>query len=85
MTIMQLTGRIDEYGQLALDQPLNLPPGEVLITVERVTDEEQAAIDTAWDELLSNPRFLAALEKLAAKVIAEFDAGLTDELDPDTL
>lgn len=84
MTIMQLTGRIDEYGQLALDQPLDLPPGEVLITVERVTAEEQATIDTAWDELLTSPRSLAALEKLAAKAIAEFDAGLTDELDPDT-
>jgi len=34
---------------------------------------------------LASPRSLAALEKLAAKAIAEFDAGLTDELDPDTL
>lgn len=57
----------------------------MLITVERVTDEEQATIDTTWDELLSSPRSLAALEILVAKAITEFDAGLTDELDPDTL
>jgi len=50
-----------------------------------ISDDEQAAIDARWDDLLASPGSLALLEKLGAKAIADLENGLTDELDPDNL
>ncbi len=85
MTTVRLTGHIDENGHIEISQRVDLLPGEVTVTIEGVTAEEQAAIDERWDQLLASPKSLAFLEKLGNEALAELDAGLTDELDPDTL
>ncbi len=85
MAVLQLTGHVDENGRLEIAERVDFPPGDVIVTLESVTAEELEAIDSAWDNLLTSPRSLAVLERMGAKALAELDAGLTDELDPDTL
>lgn len=49
MTTLELTGRINERGELEADLPEGLPPGEVQITIQLpdevpLTDEEVAEL-----------------------------------------
>jgi hypothetical protein len=97
--LIELSGRIDENGQLVVELPPGLPPGEVRVTIEGIEDIDaiakeldelyaspEAAEDEArWDALLSSPQSLAWLEKMREKIIEEDDEGFTEELDPDTL
>jgi hypothetical protein len=83
MTIIELRGRIKEDGQLELEQPTDLPPGEVRIIIETVSSEEEAADEARW-----NASFAAsqdALARMADQALKDLDDGLTDELDPDTM
>ena len=42
---------------------------------------EQIAAERRWQGLLSDPRSATLLERMAAEAIAEYDAGLTRDLD----
>ena len=84
MTTIRLTGHIDENGRIEIAERVDLPPGDVTVVLEGIEAEDEAA-EIAFDELLASPKSLAFLDTLGAKALAEFDAGLTDELDPDTL
>jgi hypothetical protein len=47
--------------------------------------EDEAAIEAAWDELLTSEASLLWLNQAGAKALADLDAGLTDEIEPDEL
>lgn len=84
MATIRLTGHVDENGRIEIAERVDLPPGDVIITIEDVNIEDEDD-ERAFDELLASPKSLAFLDKLAGKALEEFDAGLTDELDPDAL
>ena len=84
MAAIQLTGHVDGNGRLELSKQIDLPPGDVLITIESVNAEDEAA-EAAFDELLARPRSQTFLAKMAKQVLAEYEAGLTEEFDPDDL
>lgn len=84
MATIRLTGHIDENGWIEIAERVDLPPGDVTVVLESLNAEDEAA-EIAFDELLASPKSIAFLEILGAKALAEYDAGLTDELDPDTL
>ena len=53
MVAIQLTGHVDENGRVELSEKIGLPPGDVTITIEPVSIEDEAA--GAFDELLAGP------------------------------
>ncbi len=79
MTTLQLTGRISDTRQLELDCPLNLPPGEVKVTLET----GEIAEDAQWDA--SFAQSVALFARMAAQVRAEIAEGRTVDLNPDEL
>ena len=84
MVVIQLTGHIDEHGRIELSEQIDLPPGDVVITIEPVSAESEAKA-AAFDELLASPKSIAYLHELVAQALADEAAGLVDELDPETL
>ncbi|MBX3082636.1 MAG: hypothetical protein KF716_13445 [Anaerolineae bacterium] len=86
MSLIVLRGHVNEAGQIILETPINLPPGEeVEIVVEQITPEAEAADNARWDELLSRAESIRVLEEWGAQALADDEAGLTEDLDPDTL
>jgi len=73
-------GRINAAGQLELDVPTNLPPGEVRVFIEVVTPED-AADEARWAESFAKSQDLLA--RLAREALEEHHAGLTEDLDLD--
>jgi hypothetical protein len=82
MAIIELTGHVNERGQLEFEQPANLPPGNVRIIIETINPEAEAADDTLWEEQFA--RSQDVLDFLAKEARDEYYAGLTDDFDPDT-
>jgi len=67
-------------------QPLDLPPGEVLITLESINPEninpnDEAAADAQWESSFANSQ--EALARIAEKVRRNRERGLNQELDLD--
>ena len=83
MVTVQLTGHINENGQLELDEPANLPPGEVLVTIEVISPEEEAADEERWSNSFAASQ--DALARMADQALKDLDEGRTDELDPNNL
>lgn len=83
MEPIRLNGRIDEDGHLEVDQPSKLPPGEVIVILKPVDTEEVAADDARWAALFAASQDLLA--EMADRAAQDWDAGLADDLDPDTL
>jgi hypothetical protein len=81
MTAIEVIGRVNEQGQLEFDQPANLPPGEVRITIEPISAEEDAADEALWEEQFA--RSQDKLEQLAQEAHEDYLAGLTEDFDPD--
>ncbi len=77
------SGWVNEEGILEVDQPGDLPPGEVRVIIEPITEEEIAAEDARWDE--SFARSQDVLRRMADEALRDYEAGLIDELDPDKL
>ncbi len=75
---IRLVGRVDEDGHLDIPQAVNLPPGEVIITVQAVTPEMLAADDALWDKKFARTQPL--LEAMAARALKALDEGTTDDL-----
>jgi hypothetical protein len=42
MANIQLKGRITEAGKLEIDIPNGMPPGDVIVTIETLSDSDQA-------------------------------------------
>ena len=83
MATIELTGRINERGQIELDQPTDLPPGEaVRVTIETL-EELPYDDDPAWNESFANS--LDVLQRLADKAKKDYEEGRTIPLDPDAL
>ena len=53
--------------------------------MEQVDSEAEAADNALWDELLSRPESLHMLEQWGLQALIDDDAGLTEDLDPDSL
>ena len=83
MATVQLTGHIDAAGRLEISEHIDLPPGDVIITIAPVSAENDD--DDEFDKLLASPKSLVYLDQLFDEAWAAHDAGLTDELDPKTL
>ncbi|MBC7870644.1 MAG: hypothetical protein H7Y09_07370 [Chitinophagaceae bacterium] len=62
-----------------LDEIVN---GDLIIMRPSVSDEELAADDALWDEQFAASQDV--LDKLAANALAKYQAGMTEEFDPDT-
>lgn len=82
--LVELKGRINESGKLELELPDNLPPGEVLVTIERIEDDA----DVKADEALWDAQFAATPDSVFEAMIKDVDeayaAGLIEDFDPDT-
>ena len=81
MSIIELIGRITEDGDLELELPPNLPPGEVRVFIESISAEEEAADEALWDEQFAKSQNVLA--RLSQEAHEEHVAGLTEEFDPD--
>jgi hypothetical protein len=80
---IELTGRINEKGELEVDLPEGLQPGEVHVVIQPVSAEELAADDAMWDEQFAKSQ--DALGRMADEALKDYDEGRTTELDPDKL
>ncbi len=77
MTVIEVTGRVNERGQLEFEPPHDLPPGEVRIIFKTITAEEEAADEALWDEKFAKSQEL--LEQMAQQAHEEYLAGLTED------
>lgn len=75
-----LKGRVNERGQLEVEVPADLPPGEVRIFLETVDPEAERIDEARWDDSFAKSQDV--LERMADKALRDDDAGLTDEIDP---
>ncbi len=83
MATIELTGHINEQGQIELDQPTHLPAGEaVRVTIETL-QELPYDDDPEWNA--SFARSLDVLQQLADKARQDHEEGRTTPLDPDQL
>ena len=80
MATIELTGRVNEKGEIEFEPPVNLPPGEVWITIE-YDDDAIAADEALWDDQFARSQDL--LDKLSEQAHQEYLAGLTEDFDPD--
>jgi hypothetical protein len=78
MAVIEVWGRVNEQGRLEFEQPADLPPGDVRITIETI---DIAADEAHWDEQFARSQDL--LKRMAIKAIEEDEAGLTEDFDPD--
>ena len=86
MTLIQLTGKINDHGQLEVELPKGLPTGAVHVTLE-ITP----ATDIPWEERPWTDEEVASLSKIEPKTGAEIVAaghiggweeyGITDSVE----
>ena len=76
MTSIEILGRIDENGHLEIDQPIDLPAGDVRITIEAFDIE---ADEAHWDEQFAKSQDV--LERLAHEAHEDYLAGRTEDCD----
>ncbi len=78
--IIELKAHIGEDGEIILETPAHLPPGDVDLVITYVTEEE------TQDELLWDAQFDAtpttAFDKLIDQGLEDYRTGQTDEFDP---
>ena len=78
MVLIQIHGRITEKGQLELDLPKDLPPGDVQVTIKTVQEEDIPWEERPWtDEELAE--LMKTTPKTGAEIAAEIKAGLLGE------
>lgn len=83
MATIRLTGHIDKDGRIEIAERVDLPPGDVMIVVEKVSPEDEAADDARWEASFAKSQDMLAA--MADEALRDLEAGLTDELDPETL
>jgi hypothetical protein len=75
-------GHVDSTGHVEITQRVELPAGEVVITIHPVTPDMIAADDALWDEQFKRaPHVLAAI---SAEIQASIADGTAEDFDPDT-
>ncbi|MDX1993427.1 MAG: hypothetical protein SF029_13640 [bacterium] len=82
MVTFHLNGQITEDGEIRIDVPdgVQLPPGEVRVTLEMVTNQTAEAPDEIpWEELPWTDEELAQLLKIEPKTGAEIVAWLKSQ------
>lgn len=82
MAFIELTGRVNENGELELATPLTLPPGEVRIFIESFDAEAEAADETLWQK-----QFAESPDKLDFLINEGLEAlrnGEVEDFDPDS-
>ena len=75
MEPIRLTGRVNENGQIEIRQTEKLPPGDIVVLIEPIS-AEVAADEALWDEQFARSQDVR-------EALAEYEAGLTDDFDPD--
>lgn len=86
MATFRVIGKVNADGKLEFELPNALEPGtEVEITIATYDADAEAKAEAQWDELLARPESLALLNRMADQARKNRAAGLTEELDPDTL
>jgi hypothetical protein len=82
MTFIELTGHVNENGDLEFPKPTNLPLGDVRIIIETFDVEAEATDEALWQEQFArSPEVLDYLEK---KGLDAFQAGELEDLDIDS-
>ena len=82
MAFIELTGHINEHGELELTTPLMLPPGEVRIFIESFDAEAEAADEALWQK-----QFAESPDKLDFLINEGLEAlrsGEAEDFDPDS-
>ena len=82
MATIEFTGRVNDNGEIEFEPPVNLPPGEIHITIE-YDDSAIMADEAIWDELFARSQDL--LDKLSEQAHQEYLDGLTKDFDPDDI
>ena len=82
-TSIELIGRINAQGQIELDQPTHLPPGEAVRVIIETLDELPYDDDPEWNA--SFAQSLDVLQRLADEARKDHEQGRTIPLDPDQL
>ena len=78
--IIELKGRIGENGQIIVDTPTTLLPGDVDIVIS-YTDDAEAQDEVGWDAQFAATPTLA-FDKLIEKGLTDDHNGQADEFDP---
>ena len=78
MTFIEITGHINENGELELPEPTNLPPGDVQVMIF-LPDPDIAADEALWDEQFAKSQDL--LERLSQEAHEDYLAGRTEDCD----
>jgi hypothetical protein len=79
--LIELIGRINERGQLEIELPADLAPGQVRLVIEAYEPGAEADDEARWDALFAQSQDL--LETMARAARAEYQAGLTIDFDPE--
>ncbi len=83
MATLYVSGHVNDQGQIQLDEPLRIPPGDIQIIIETASEAELAADDAQWDAQFAGSADL--LRRMASQALADDVAGRTVELDFDEL
>jgi hypothetical protein len=75
--IVIVDGKIDENGQLIIQLPPDAPQGDVEVTIKKrmtystpkLTAEEEAALDTEFEALMSDPQTFTGLGLTMGEII----------------
>jgi len=79
--IIELKAQIGIDGKIVLQTPADLPPGDVEIVITYLTDEEKED-EALWDKQFADTP-TAVFDQLIEQGLRDFQAGETDEFDPD--
>jgi len=81
MALIEITGQVNEKGELTAHLPPGVISGKVHIIVIKEEGDGTDSQDAIWDELFANSQDI--LSKMSQDITAEYEAGLTEDFDPD--
>ncbi|MHB8629963.1 MAG: hypothetical protein ACYDBJ_21060 [Aggregatilineales bacterium] len=79
---IQVMGPVDSTGHVEITQRVELPAGEVVITIQPVTPDMIAVDDALWDEQFKRAPFVLAA--ISAEIQASITEDTAEDFDPDT-
>jgi len=78
--IIELKAHVGEDGNIVLETPTNLPPGQVELVITYMTDEEKED-EALWDKQFAETP-TAVFDKLIEQGLKDYRDGETDAFDP---
>ncbi len=78
-----VAAHVDAQGNIHIDNPLQLPPGEIWLTLGFVSPESLDEEDALWEAAIANNP--EKFERLLAEADQAIADGTIDELDPDDM